>query len=407
MKLIKIFGMGMVLLGTFFLFACDNGGGSSDATATGTLALELADSSTDRYQAVYITVDEVHVKRTNDSSDDNNGWINVASPQKTYNLLNLVNGVTAVLGEEELVAGHYNQIRLMLGRTPESTNNIFGNPHPYACYVIMNDGDENTATIKQLKVPSGYQTGVKLVHQFEVLDGEVVELVLDFDACRSVVQASSGDKFILKPTIKVINTLEKSAVIGTVTDDSDPVEPIEGASVSAQISDQDSARVVRSTLTDVDGGFQLILSPDTSFNIVAYSGAKVGDQMYSPACAEIEVPFGEDVVLDQGFRLEKIDFGTVSGTVTVTTNNGVDLDHPPVVYVSFYALLSCGYVEITTLPVYPDADGNLEYSVDLPLDDYDAVASAEGFIPNTGQAALDTFSESAIVDLNITEQPGS
>ena len=218
------------------------------ATGTGTLSLGLADSSTDKYQAVYITVDEVHVKSNSASSDDNKGWNLAASPKKTYNLLNLVNGVTAILGEEELAAGRYNQIRLKLGKTPESRNNIFGDPHPYACYVIFNDGDEDTATIKPLKVPSGYQTGVKLVHQFEVIEGEVVELVLDFDACRSVVQASNGDKCILKPTIKVIDTLDKSVVMGMVTDNS--AARLEGVSVSAQISDIDSARVVRTTLTD-------------------------------------------------------------------------------------------------------------------------------------------------------------
>ncbi len=425
MKLIKSLGIFALLLSSIILIACSGGGGSSDGTGTGTLALDLADSSTDKYQAVYITVEEVHVKSNNVSSNNNKSWIKVASPKKTYNLLNLVNGVTAVLGEEELVAGRYNQIRLKLGKTPESKNNIFGDPHPYACYVILNDGDRETATIIPLKVPSGYQAGIKLVHQFEVIEGEVVELVLDFDACRSVVQASNGDKCILKPTIKVIDTLDKSVVMGMVTDDFDPAIPIEGASVSAQISDLDSARVVRTTLTDdgVDdddnnnnivneedkGKYQLILSPDTPFNIVVFSEAKVGDQMYSPACAEVEIPVNDDVVQD--FTLMKSDFGSVYGTVTVITNSGkIDPNDPPAVYVSFYANLSCGYVEITTLPGYPDTDGNLEFSVDLPVlkvGSFDVVASAEGFIPDTGQAALNGKDEEMEVYLTITEQPGS
>ena len=434
MKLVKTFGIGIYLLGTLFLFGCDggsSGGGSSDGT--GTLALELADSATDKYQAVYITVDEIHVKSNSASIDDKKGWKLVASPKKTYNLLNLVNGVTAVLGEQELQAGRYNQIRLNLGKTPESKNNIFGEPHPYACYVILNDGDEETATIKSLKVPSGYQSGFKLVHQFEVLEGEVVELVLDFDACRSVVLASKGDKCILKPTIKVIDTRGKSVVMGMVTDDEDPANPIEGVSVSAQVSDQGSARVVRTTLTDdgvgedgnldeVKGEYQLILSPETSFNIVAFSGAKVlvapdpaVEKMYSPACSVVDVPIDDDVD-DIDLTLEKSDFGNVSGTVTVTTNSGeVDPEDPPVVYVTFYARLLCNsadgdvssYVEITTLPVYPDNVGILEYSIDLPYGNYDVVATAEGYIPNTGQAALNISFDTQSVDLNITELPGS
>jgi len=82
--LLKTIGIGLLLMGTFFLFACNDGGsGSSDGTGTGTLALELADSSTDKYQAVYITVDEVHVKSNSASSDDNKGWNLAASPKKT------------------------------------------------------------------------------------------------------------------------------------------------------------------------------------------------------------------------------------------------------------------------------------------------------------------------------------
>jgi hypothetical protein len=204
--------------------------------------------------------------------------------------------------------------------------------------------------------------------------------------------------------------------MGMVTDDSEL--RLEGVSVSAQISDIDSARVVRTTLTDdgVDddgnfneeykGQYQLLLSPDTSFNIVVFSGAKVGGQMYSPACEGVVAPIDHGVV--KNFSLEKSDFGSVSGKVMVTTNSDdINPDDPPAVYVSFYASLSCGYVEITTLPVFPDTDGNLEYLVDLPLGTYDVVASAEGFIPDTGQAALDTSGDTAaMVDLFIIEQPG-
>ena len=211
MKLMKTFGMGLLFMGSMALFACGGGGGGSSdgATGTGTLSLGLTDSSTDKYQAVYVTVDEVQVKSNDVSTKQDDNWQPVASPMRTYNLLNLVNGVTEILGEKELVAGHYNQIRLILGETPESKNNILGHAHPYANYLILNDLSD---TVKSLKVPSGFQTGIKLVHQFEVKQGEDLELILDFDACRSVVRASNGNKYILKPTIKVTGTLNKSIV---------------------------------------------------------------------------------------------------------------------------------------------------------------------------------------------------
>ena len=417
MKLLKTLGIGLLFMGSMVLYACGGGGGSSDGvTGVGMLSVELADSSTDKYQAVYVTVDEVQVKSNDVSTKQNENWQPVANPKKTYNLLNLVNGVTEILGEKELLAGHYNQIRMILGDTPESKNNILGVPHPYANYLILNDVSN---TVKYLKVPSGFQTGIKLVHQFEVKQGEDVELILDFDACRSVVRASDGEKYILKPTIKVTGMINKSIVHGFVTGDLIPETPIAGALVSAQVADQNSARVVRSTLTDdggadidLEGKYQLLLSPDTSFTIVAFSEGKVWvgnpteEKMYSPACAEVNVPVDEDI--QQDFALSLSDFGNISGTVTVTANDGIiDPADPPAVYITFYtSITGCGYVEVATHPVYPDTTGELTFSVDLPLGSYDVLASAEDFIPDTGQAALITSADTASVDLNIIEESG-
>ncbi len=120
------------------------------------------------------------------------------------------------------------------------------------------------------------------------------------------------------------------------------------------------------------------------------------------ACAEVSVPIDQNVVQD--LRLEKIDFVTVSGTVTVEPDGTIDPDDPLAVFVSFYADLSCGYVEITTLPVSPDNDGSLVYTVDLPLGPYDVVASAEGYMPDSGQAALAVQAETATLDLNFSRK---
>ena len=114
------------------LSACGGSGGGSDGGGTGTLSLALTDSSCSGYKAIYVTIDEVQVKKNIGSSNGNFGWQVVATPMKTYNLLKLVNGATEVLGEDELTAGTYQQIRLIIGKTPESENNIKGEPHPFA-----------------------------------------------------------------------------------------------------------------------------------------------------------------------------------------------------------------------------------------------------------------------------------
>lgn len=379
----QLFILHLLIVANLLIGCGGGGGGDGSGTGTGTLSLGLTDSSAMKYTAIYVTIDEVQVNRKDRSSSGNSGWTTVATPGQTYNLLTLVNGATAVLGDSELAAGAYRQIRLILGRDAESGNNISGVPHPYANYVILNDG---SGTVEELTIPSGFQTGIKLVHNFNVLENSVVELVLDFDACRSVVEAGNGN-FLLKPVIRVIDTDNKWTVYGDVTDAATG-EPVTGALVSAQVSDGLSATIVRSTLTsaesDEQGQYNLTVSPGQEYGVVVYSDQKTGDpgaeQMYAPACSTVAVPANGDAILD--FALEKSDFGTVSGEVSVESE--IDPDDPPVVYIDFYRDLECGYVKIMSLPMGPDTDTRkITFSADLPLGDYDVVASGEGFVPDT------------------------
>lgn len=412
------------------LVGCGGGGGSGDSTgssgATGTLSVSLTDSTTDLYRAVYVTINEVQVCRNDDInpsgddsandvvSDDNspdNGcsWKTLDPPDgvefpKTYNLRKLVNGVTEAIGSGEFSAGQYNQVRLIIGNSPELENNLLGDPHPAANYVILNDG---LGTVEPLKIPSGFQTGIKLVHPFPVGEGEVKELVLDFDASRSVVKAGNSGKYILKPTIKVIEAEGKVDIGGTVWDDKGTASEnddvgLPGAIVSAQISDGLSATVVRSTISagsgnddtnDEDGlrggVYKLtLLSPRQLYNIVAYSERK------SPVCAAF-LYNDDNTSLPLDFILSDAEIATVSGTVTVE-GDSISKDFPLIV--TIYTELECNhpegenYVELTKVDdnlityVSPNIFG---YKIDLPKPKNDTsaryyiVASADGYIPAT------------------------
>jgi len=80
---------GCIVMSLFLLSAigCSGGGGSD--SGTGTLSLSLTDATTDQYQAIYVTIKEVWVHVGGDEENDGN-WEVVASPEKTYNLLELV-----------------------------------------------------------------------------------------------------------------------------------------------------------------------------------------------------------------------------------------------------------------------------------------------------------------------------
>ena len=412
MKLFKSFAMLVMLFLPIGFLACDGGGSSGGGGDTGTVAMSLTDSATNDYRAVYVTIEDVQIcaKATENASDDDCNWRPLQTeedqplPNKTYNLLNLVNGVTEAIGSNEFGEGEYNQIRLIIGDTPELENNLLGDPHPEANYVILNDGDN---TIKPLKIPSGFQTGIKLVHPFVVEAGKIIELVLDFDADRSVVKAGNSGKYILKPTIKVFETDDKIDVYGIVEDDSETPSPIPNATVSAQISDGLSATVIRSTTTDgvdtenalEEGEYLLsLLSPDQIYNIVVYSDYE--DGIYLPECQAFQYHDPDSIFsvlpLKHSLSTNDLGTGTIEGIVTFLEEDDSDFS----LVVTVYTELICppedekAYVEITKADITEDhGDGSYSYSVELPIYDskgakYYVVATADNYVPATRSATL-------------------
>ena len=206
-----LFAVLLSLLLLPFVVSC--GGSSSTSTGqTGTLALKLIDAPGD-FQAVYITIKEVQVHKSGDddnvSTEENSsiatdqnssaeaGWITVVEGQKTYDLLELQNGVEAVLGEENLSVGYYTQMRLILDTNPDESNNTLDEVHPFANYVIV-DGNYFEITI-----PSGLQTGIKLIKGFQIEANTTTTLTLDFDANKSIFLTGNG-AYKMKPTITII-----------------------------------------------------------------------------------------------------------------------------------------------------------------------------------------------------------
>ena len=361
MKGVRFFRLVLALCGLLVLPFCGgNGRGTSTAPQTGSLSLALTDQITDDYKAVYVTISEVQVHLTGDT------WKVVAAPNKTCNLLDLINGVREELGISELDAGDYTQMRLIIGENPDGGINILSKQHLYANYVIDLDDEDH-----ELKVPSGYQTGVKIVHGFTISPDQTTELILDFNASESVVVAGKTGKWLLKPTIKVLNTEEYSIISGTVDDGAGQF--LSGVLVSAQISDPsapdltDQIVTESSTITDENGQYQVFLSPGT-YNLVVCSTS------YYPE-VECSVPLASGQVAENhNFSLDSDPTGTVSGDVNIA---GAEEDQYATI--SWRQSFDCDSdsiddtkIEIKSLNVINSGS----YSLSLPVGFYDAVASS-------------------------------
>ncbi|MEE4263976.1 MAG: DUF4382 domain-containing protein [Desulfobacteraceae bacterium] len=379
MRRFKLFASIFCLLTLVAFWGCGNSGGGSStggsSAGMGTLSLSLTDSSGD-YQAVYVTIYEVQVHMGGDE-DDNGNWQVVAEPRKTYNLCELVNGVREELGLTDLRAGHYTQMRMIIGDEADDGINIFSQHHPYANYVIDSNDD-----FYELKVPSGYQTGLKIVNGFEINADQTTELLLDFDASKSVVQAGNSGNWLLKPTIKVLDETQDSWIIsGIVKDGSD--NPIENALVSIQVYDpdedkKDEVTIRTSTRTDSSGEYKIFVEPG-DYNIVAYKSGTTAAEIFGPDCFKI-LEDEDDLIRD--FTLSDATaggFGTVRGNVTIEDDNTDDQ----------YATLS---FRKTTLCFDNAVDEEIEvvsinvlngysYNIQLPVGDYTLVASTFGEDP--------------------------
>ena len=161
------------------------------ALGTGTLKLYLSDAPLDaeNVTGVYITVNEIQYHL-------DGKWITCEEFEgsQTYNLLELTEGNSVLLGELTLPAGYYTQIRFMLDILERGSS-----PANSGCYVEFADN-----STQPLFAPSGEKTGYKAIGYFEVIANETVVVTADFDVHKAVIVA--GSSYILKPTIKLIFT---------------------------------------------------------------------------------------------------------------------------------------------------------------------------------------------------------
>ncbi len=197
------------------LFAC-----SDDEPATARLVVKLTDAPAD-YQEVNIDIQDIQVNPT----EDDEGWISLEGIQAgVYNLLELTNGLDTVLADAQIPAGTLAQIRLVLG-----DNNS----------LLMND------QIIPMSTPSGQQSGLKLNIHATLEPGITYEILMDFDAARSVVKAGNSENYNLKPVIRVIADPLDGAIKGLVA-------PVESNAVIYAIQGSDTTG---STYIDDTGGF--------------------------------------------------------------------------------------------------------------------------------------------------------
>ncbi|MBI4429689.1 MAG: DUF4382 domain-containing protein [Ignavibacteriales bacterium] len=109
-------------------------------------------------------------------------------------------------------------------------------------------------TTSPLVVSSGFQTGVKLNHQFRIEEGTLYELTLDFDAARSIRQVDN--QYFLTPVIRIQANVTSGNISGNVL----PV------AANASVWTTVGLDTVKS-MPDTSGAFKLVALPDGTYAV--------------------------------------------------------------------------------------------------------------------------------------------
>jgi hypothetical protein len=218
-RFVSIAFLGSLLLVFGLVVGCsDSTYDPQELSGEGRLQISLIDAPGD-YDEVNVEIIEVRVHR-NQAADSLSGWHTISTDTMLVNLLELTEGNSVILADTTLLAGHYEQIRLILGGN--NTVVVDSVAHP-------------------LEVPSSAQSGLKLNHGFWIEEGTIYSVTLDFDADRSIHCTGNG-RYKMKPVIRVCVDGVSGSLRGAV-------EPIEARARILTIADQDTVIAYADTLT--------------------------------------------------------------------------------------------------------------------------------------------------------------
>lgn len=176
---------GVAVAALLVAFGC-----KKDDTQQPTLSLRLTDGPA-LYEAVNLDIQGAEIHVTNDINSSS-GWQALTVKKGVYNILKLSNGVDTLLGTTTLPVGDVKQVRLILG----NNNSVRVNGQTYP-----------------MTIPSGSESGLKVVFDKKLLAGIDYTLTLDVDAARSIKE-EKNNTFKLRPVVRVITEANNGSIRG-------------------------------------------------------------------------------------------------------------------------------------------------------------------------------------------------
>jgi hypothetical protein len=258
---------GLTACATIALAACSSTDSATSPSATGSVSVVLTDApfpfdSVERADLFVVRIDgrisdadsaDAEAGRDDDSNSNNDplrGWVTLAAPNQTFNLLNLQNGKSANLGQTTLATGTYRGFRLILDASKSS--------------ITLRNGSVLTGINSGIKFPSAARTGIKikLAQPFVVVSGGS-QMIIDFDLGHSFVMRGNSigrNGLLFKPVIRATASEQTGGISGTVHATTATGATVANASIEilkagTALTDTVSSNVVATTKTDSVGAY--------------------------------------------------------------------------------------------------------------------------------------------------------
>jgi hypothetical protein len=156
---------------------------------------------------VDVHVEQIALSEAVDTSEGAPQWVVVASPGRAFNLLDLQNGSTALLGEAEIPPGQYRAVRLSFDPARSTLTDVDGN----VIGTTERPGEPGIDWQAKGNVPQLFA----MVEEAMAIDENGEDVVIDFDVGRSFLYDGAG-RFTFLPYLRAITRAGSGSVHGTL-----------------------------------------------------------------------------------------------------------------------------------------------------------------------------------------------
>lgn len=338
----------LALGGALLALACsDSGSTSPSLSSSGILVTRLTDAPfpTDEVKSVDVFIVRVDARLADVSDDEanqtlsaesstSNGWKTVATPNASFDLLSLQNGIAATLGQAMLPAGTYSGFRLVIDQDKSSATLKTG---------MVLDGGSTPG----IKFPSAGQSGIKIVlsQPVTIVAGTETDLLVDFNVDQSfvlrgntidkngllfkpVVNASITNLALTNSNVRLANATDGALNLlqnGTALQGASNISFGASSACNSVNATTPALTVTQSSSSTPLAGFSPTLSAGHPFTFVAFPGSTAGSvqfetiqQAFTTASGEAGLRAFNATALPTGFDVYVTAPGAALGTATIS-----------------------------------------------------------------------------------------